>query len=244
MTTSDFQRELKYAADEATDEGGDISLLLDLVKDPQFSWTDKLWSNDEGPCSLMSYVYLYQAWNEAVLVGALLELGADPHEQESDGFPIWYNALPYPAKLKLYLDQGVDANFGYTDSDGNQRALPLMRVAGSEKTPGASLSESAGLLLDCGALVDAQDERGFTALHQAVVCDNFHVAHLLLERGADPSIRCASDETPLDMLRRLHFDHLELAHLEAVMEAGVQQRILGNETPQLAESGLRKRARM
>jgi uncharacterized protein len=44
------------------------------------------------------------------------------------------------------------------------------------------------LLLEAGADADAQQQGGFTPLHEAAHSDDVEMARLLLEAGADPSI--------------------------------------------------------
>ena len=49
--------------------------------------------------------------------------------------------------------------------------------------------DAVTLLLDAGAPIDAQHEDGDTALHHAIRMGHFGVARLLINRGANQSIR-------------------------------------------------------
>jgi ankyrin repeat protein len=59
-------------------------------------------------------------------------------------------------------------------------------------------------LLDLGAEVDARDEfrHNETALHMAVNMGHYDVARLLIEYGADPTIKGGMGLTPLDRAKR------------------------------------------
>lgn len=51
--------------------------------------------------------------------------------------------------------------------------------------------DSARVLLDAGVEIDLLGEDDFTALHEAISQGHFELAKLLLERGADPTKKCA-----------------------------------------------------
>jgi len=50
-------------------------------------------------------------------------------------------------------------------------------------------ADAVALLLDAGAPIDVQHEDGDTALHHALQMGHFEVARLLINRGADQTIR-------------------------------------------------------
>ena len=74
-------------------------------------------------------------------------------------------------------------------------------------------SDICRYLLDtCGAQsVNAQDINGDTALHRAAEAGHLEVVRVLLEFGADLSIKNNKGETPLDMAREnKHSDVVEV----------------------------------
>ena len=63
-------------------------------------------------------------------------------------------------------------------------------------------------LLDKGAHIDAQDNRGWTALHTAVSANQLEVVKLLLEKGADPGLKNKRDETANDVAHKKGFEEI------------------------------------
>lgn len=152
----------------------------------------------------MHYLYTFQPWSHVLTVQAMLAHGAGLNEVDNTGKPLWYRNWLCPEKLRLYLERGVDPNEIHFDASGKPYLLPLMATARGSITAGADVAGSLHLLLDYGANIDAQDTRGYTALHHAVECDQFSLAFLLLERGADYSVKSntSPEETALDILLR------------------------------------------
>jgi len=64
------------------------------------------------------------------------------------------------------------------------------------------------LLLDQGAVLDARDELGRTALMLAVMQNRPDVARLLLDRGADPNVADNSGQTPLQQAKQAHLGEM------------------------------------
>ena len=81
------------------------------------------------------------------------------------------------------------------------------------------------VLVDCGAIAEAQDRRGRRPLHYAVRacrcadpdCTRTRALRLLLERGADHSPRDGGGWTPL----HLAAEHNRIAALRMLLDAGV-----------------------
>jgi ankyrin repeat protein len=61
--------------------------------------------------------------------------------------------------------------------------------------------ETAQLLLDHGADVNATQAGGYTPLHQAAAAGLTEMAQLLLKAGANPAARCDQGKTPADYAR-------------------------------------------
>lgn len=72
---------------------------------------------------------------------------------------------------------------------------PLMLAINNEK------SDIVEQLIEAGADVNAQDNKGDTALHLAVIKQNMRIITLLIEHEADPSVANVHGQTPLDIAR-------------------------------------------
>jgi ankyrin repeat protein len=122
----------------------------------------------------------------ADVVGALLEIGADPKAVSKNGF----NALAFAvakndvASAKRLIAAGLDPNF--TLPSGNK--LLMMAMAYGH-------TEAASVLLDAGADIRATDRGGNTPLHIAAQAGNLVLVKQLLEKGADPNVRTARSTT-------------------------------------------------
>ena len=117
------------------------------------------------------------------IVDLLLARGADPNVRDATGkAPIAYAAaLGYTAVVARLLTAGVDPNARY----GNDLTA-LMWAAGHDDGAGVlDVDGTVTLLLDRGALIDASDNRGRTALMIAAELGHASVVELLLRRGAD-----------------------------------------------------------
>jgi ankyrin repeat protein len=55
------------------------------------------------------------------------------------------------------------------------------------------------MLLDHGAMIDAQGQFGQTPLHVAVINGQTEIVRLLLERGADAHVRDENGKTPSEL---------------------------------------------
>ena len=92
------------------------------------------------------------------------------------------------------------------------------------------LYESCSFLLDAGALVNAQDDNGYTPLYQCQIGSG--VRRLILKRGADPNMRTKLGDTALHDT----YGDLELYHDTEVEE-------VTNEIKALVEAGADLQAR-
>ena len=76
----------------------------------------------------------------------------------------------------------------------------LMWAAGhANDAPKSDGVAAARLLLDAGAKIDNQDDRGRTALMIAAERNHGHMVEILLDAGADSSIRDKNGSTALDL---------------------------------------------
>ena len=86
----------------------------------------------------------------------------------------------------------------------------------------------ARMLVDCGADVSAQTDRGWTALHWASRCGHVDLARMLVERGADVSAQNKVGETALHLA--LENGHGDVARLLVERGADVSVQTEDGET--------------
>lgn len=177
-------------------EGGRTSIAQRLIeRGADVSLTGR---SGVSPVSAAAY-----AGNGAI-VEALLARGADGRAPDDTGKPpVVYAA----AGARLDIVQRLLA----LDIDINARYPNDLTVLMWASGPDEKVSESQAIavvsyLLDAGAQIDDRDARGRTALMIAAEGGRAEIAHLLLARGADPSLRDkagkrAADLTVLSSLR-------------------------------------------
>jgi len=128
-------------------------------------------------------IYEITAGN-AIAVRTLLDAGANPNVVTPSGVsPMLAAALtPDQTFLRLLLDKGGDPNLE------DQRKEPLItRLVFFQQW------ENILLLLDRGARIDAHGPSGQTAAYLFGSLHQFDRVHVLLERGADPTIKTTAD---------------------------------------------------
>lgn len=130
------------------------------------------------------------------VVRILLNRGANVNAVNERGTPALAIAA-YNGRLRIVqalVKRGADVN--QRDSDGST-ALHLAISARWEMVPDICL-----FLLNRGADVNAADSNGNTPLMTAVLSREFELAKVLLERGADATLRRHDGKRALDMLGR------------------------------------------
>ncbi len=131
------------------------------------------------------------------LVRLLLEHGADPKAVDATGkAPICYaGGRGFTNVVRLLLEHGVDVNTRY----GNDLTA-LMWAAGHADAAGThDVRDLMTLLIDRGAKLDEQDNRGRSALMIAAGLGHATAIELLLARGADKSLRDHDGKTAADL---------------------------------------------
>jgi len=119
----------------------------------------------------------------ALLYGALQEIAKND---------VWTAVLIGDAgAVKNHLAEGFNANSPHPDL--NATPLVLAVVAGS--------ADTAQVLIDQGAKLDARGDDGSTALHAAAIFGRAAVAKVLLDSGANAKIMNFQGVTPLDNAR-------------------------------------------
>lgn len=112
-------------------------------------------------------------------------------------YAIYWSPLPFIAEL---LELGADPN--YPDQSG----FPSLIAALS--TDRTDQAEILALLLDKGADLDQRGINDYTPLHYAVARRSIRAIEILLDHGADPSIRTRLDDcsTPLEDAAAMGFE--------------------------------------
>jgi len=101
------------------------------------------------------------------------------------------------------VDDVLDAVWGTAEFDGFEErpTVDSKGIFGSHPLKTVVTwndPEPVRLLLDAGADINEHHEGGDTALHHAIRLGNFSVARLLIERGADQTIRNNERKLPRD----------------------------------------------
>ena len=125
-------------------------------------------------------------------VKLLLRLGADPNIADRGQHPPLYclanecASANGPDVVRLLVQAGADVNAG----TGVTGATALHMAARQ------GFVEIAAALLDCGANINARDQKGDTPLQRALNCRRPQVARLLAEGGAS-GYRLAATLAPI-----------------------------------------------
>lgn len=134
---------------------------------------------------------------DAELGGLLLRHGADPLARNSTGKPaiVYAAARGADTLVAALLDGGIDANARYA----NQLTVLMWAAGHVDDAPPVPAARLVTLLLDRGAHVDDQDDRGRTALMIAAERGHADIARLLLARGASPRVTDRDGHSAADL---------------------------------------------
>ncbi|GEM_PF-6838281 len=109
-----------------------------------------------------------------------------------------------PEKVKAFIDEN-NCNVNLADDDG---VTPLHEAAQG------GLYEIVKLLIDYGANINAQNKSGWTPLIEASFVNSIYwvgegmldTVKVLMENGADKSIKCKDGKTARDYAKEIYFD--------------------------------------
>ncbi len=151
--------------------------------------------------------------NDANMVDLLVSKGADVNYTPEKGYPslhvaVWYENVDI---AKILMDQGAKCDvkdpdgwtaFRYAADAANRDMIELF-VANGADVSGIYRAACIGdldhvkNLVEQGAAVDANDERGWTPLYWAASMGQEQVGEFLLSQGARPGVKTQDENTPL-----------------------------------------------
>ncbi|KAH8648725.1 acyl transferase/acyl hydrolase/lysophospholipase [Tricladium varicosporioides] len=162
---------------------------------------------------LVGHITLVDSINNCSQMGRRTVLAPDENRGHFQKCTLltWAAILGNIKAVNLLLRTGANVN----SRDNWLKVTPLMAHS-FLTTRTANTLVVSNLLLEAGALLDLQDERGNTALHLAIIVGNFDIAMTLLRAGA------SVDLPNLDGLLVCHFCKMAGASME--VRAAVQAR--------------------
>lgn len=148
------------------------------------------------------------------LVEKLLAAGANPNLADEKGSTALHAAAHYAfghAGRRAHAVLEVLLRLGAAPNARNAKGqTPLLLLVGGRADPGspcdaAQLAHTVALLLDFAADLDAQDERGVSALHACAIHGLLGCARQLLARGAERDIRDCLGRKPAELAELLGY---------------------------------------
>jgi cytohesin len=205
--------------------GGDLnSVRRQLAENPSLATTpDRRLDTINGRCDVFPLRFAASQNNRAIALD-LLEAGADVNAQDAHGNML--QAADAVEMVDLLVERGADVNgLGYESGNAvilasfkaqTEKLERLIAHGADVNRPAAddgrtALHVAAGwgykgersltvirLLLASGADVNARDQRQQTPLHWAAHEGNKDAAELLVQNGADRSLRDCDGKAPVD----------------------------------------------
>jgi ankyrin repeat protein len=162
--------------------------------------------SDREGCPGCTLVHVAAAAGQVQELTLLLERGADPLAVDRAGNTPLFLAVSNGRleAVRALLDHGAARSL---DARGEDGWTPLTRATfaaprGAKKAaPEEERRALIALLIDRGADVNAQDGRGNTVLHMAVITMGPEAVQLLLAHGAERRIRNGQGAEPVELAR-------------------------------------------
>jgi len=133
-----------------------------------------------------------------VLKVLLTEWKLDPNRSRAEGVPLIYYAASHPDVIRVLAGAGANVDARIKSNGG----APVDNSTTLHVTARLGETDSAEALLDLGALVDAQNDDGWTPLIVAAFYGKADVVSLLIRHGADQSIANRKGDTALSIARQ------------------------------------------
>jgi uncharacterized protein len=129
----------------------------------------------------------------------LIEKGADPNALDATqkGAIVYAAGRGFSGVTRLLLDHGVGVNARY----GNDLTALMWAAGYSDEAGVDDVAKVLTLLIERGARLDDQDNRGRTALMIAAELGHTGAAELLISRGASKALRDKDGKTASDLAR-------------------------------------------
>ena len=140
------------------------------------------------------------------IVDALLKRGADPRHVDRTGKSaiVYAAARGFTSLVGRLVAAGVDTNTRY----GNDLTVLMWAAGHTNDVPDSEGIATVTLLLDKGAHIDDQDNRGRTALMIAAELGHRGAVETLLARGADSTLKDKEGKSARDLAAN---DEIKLA---------------------------------
>jgi uncharacterized protein len=160
-----------------------------------FGQTTNLQMNDQTtePASLL---YNAVVRDDTIALKSLITNGLNINSRYEQGWHYCFHDAVKISKFgmaKFILDLGFDVNIK------GESQMDALHIVCSSITP-ISLAEA---VLQKDTDINNMDENGFTGLHHAAYMANYEMAKLLLERGANPTLKNARHQTPADIASQI-----------------------------------------
>lgn len=144
-------------------------------------------------------LHLVARWESPSVVSMLVEAGLEVDARDFKGRTALHDACSCGNVdvARRLLELGADPS-AQMDGGCSALAAAARNFRKREGDEGSEWRETAELLLEAGADIDAPDQNGLGPAHWAAIMENLAVLAVLAERGADLTARSSNGRTPLE----------------------------------------------